>query len=78
MCKLKTCFFQSPPFRYSGAILALFIMLLFFMPLIMFFVYIVSFIFNKFETAQGVMPHILSWVFHVLFLFVVSEMISNF
>ena len=53
----------------AGAIIALFLVFIFFMPLLLWFVYIVSFGFNKFETAQGVLPLILTWVSSCLFVY---------
>ncbi len=55
-------FFQSPPFTYAGAILALILILICFMPLVLLFIYVVSFLFDKQETAQGAIPFILTWV----------------
>ena len=55
-------FLQPASLFIPGAILALVLVFLFFMPLLLVFVYLLSFLFNKFETAQGVFPLILTWV----------------
>ena len=45
-----------------GAVIAVLLVYVFYIPLNMLFAYILSFAFKKFETAQSILPNIIMWV----------------
>ncbi len=52
------CYLQIQSLVYGGAILSLLLLFFFYLPLNMLLAYLLSFGFNKYDTAQSVMPTI--------------------